>query len=172
MTRTWRIGWKILLPLALLLVLLALVFVLSLSRGESAFKLAVLVGIFLPLLLILIGSLRRRVVLDDRGVQVVRLFDVKSFTWNELTSLEAASVRGRAFITLCAGDEFAILSNSYGDFNGLVRALVERLPEAGVSEEAKRLLDRKDSVMAGAFPLWFGVVALVYILWHMLAGQG
>ncbi len=172
MTRTWRIGWKILLPLALLLVLLALVFVLSLSRGESAFKLAVLVGIFLPLLLILIGSLRRRVVLDDQGVQVVRLFDVKTFTWNELTSLEAASVRGRAFITLCAGDDFAILSNSYGDFNGLVRALAERMPKEGISEEAKRLLERKDSVMAGAFPLWFGVVAVAYILWHLLVGTG
>ncbi|TYO96658.1 PH (Pleckstrin Homology) domain-containing protein [Geothermobacter ehrlichii] len=170
MSACYRIGWKTLLPLGLLLVLLLGLLILSVIRGEAVLKILLVAGILLPVLLVLLASLRRRVVLDEEGVRVVRVFDEKYFRWDELTSLEAVAVRGRAFVTLCAGEDFAILSNSYGDFTGLVRALADRLPESVVSPEAKRLLERQDSVMAGVFPLWFGVVALLYILWHMLLG--
>ncbi len=172
MKTCYRIGWKTLLPLGLLLVLLLALLVLSLLHGEALLKVLLVAGIMLPVLLVLLLSLRRRVELDEDGVRVVRAFDEKSFRWDEITALEAVAVRGRAFVTLCAGEDFVILSNSYGDFTGLVRALADRLPEAVLSPEAKRLLDRQDSVMAGVFPLWFGVVALLYILWHMLIGGG
>jgi len=168
-TNSYRISKGLLVPLALVTVLLLILLGVSLVHGEVLLKLIVLVLVLIPVLLLLLTSLKRRVELDDEGVRVLRPLGEKYFRWDELTSLEAVAVRGRAFVTLCAGEEFAIISNSYADFTGLVEDLAARLPEKVVSPDARRLIEHPVSAVAGVLPIWLGVIALAYILWHQFA---
>lgn len=169
-SRCYRIGAKVLVPLVLLLVGLVALLVVSVNHGEARAKIIILIGIFLPVVILLVTNLRRRVELNETGVRVQRPFSEKSFRWDELTSLEAVAVRGRALVTICAGEEFAILSNNYGNFTGLVQDLIDHLPASAVTPEARQLVEQPVSAIAGVLPLWFGVLALGYILWHQLIG--
>jgi len=167
--RTYRISKGVLLPLMLVAILLLVLLGVSLVNKEVLLKIIILVAVLIPVVLLLLTSLRRRVDLGEDGVRVVRPFGEKFFNWEELTSLEAVAVRGRAFVTLCAGEEFAIISNSYEKFPALVEEMAKRLPETAVTAEARRLIERPVSAVAGVLPLWLGVAALVYILWHQFS---
>lgn len=166
--QTYHISKGLLLPLTLVAILLVVLLGVSLSNGEVLLKLIILVAVLIPVVLLLVTNLRRRVDLEDEGVRVTRPFGERYFRWDELTSLEAVSVRGRAFVTLCAGEEFVILSNSYEKFAALVAALADHLPEKVVSPEAQHLIKHPVSAIAGQLPIWLGVMALAYILWHQL----
>ncbi|PNU18935.1 hypothetical protein C2E25_15005 [Geothermobacter hydrogeniphilus] len=167
--QTYRISKGVLLPLVLVAILLLVLLGVSLVNGEVLLKLIILVAVLIPVVLLLLTNLKRRVDLSAEGVRVVRPVGEKYFRWDELTSFEAVSVRGRAFVTLCAGEDFVIISNSYEKFADLVEAIAGHLPEKAVSPEANRLIEHPTSALAGVLPLWFGVLALIYILWHQFA---
>lgn len=152
-------------PLALLVILTIALLVVCLIQGQPVAKAVILAGLVLPLVVLLVESAGRRVVVDEQGVTALRPFRKRQMAFDAVTSLETVRVRNRVFMTLVAGDDdFLILSNSYGDFPGLVKALVAAVPDEAITEETRQLALDPPTRQADVFTAWFAVVALGYVL--------
>ena len=164
-TSRYVIRRALVVPLGLLLLLMAALAVVSLMHGQPVAKVILLVVFALPVTVLLVESIFRRLDIDAAGVTAIRLFRTRRIDFAKVTALEAVRVRSRVFLTLAAGnDEFLIIANGYADFPALVRTLVARLPEAAVTEEARQLASSPPVRHADIVMVWFAVVALVYVL--------
>jgi len=160
-----------LLPLGLLLGLAGSLFVVCLLKGEPTAKVLILVFLMLPLAVLFVESAFRRAVLTGDGVVVFKLLRRKELKFAEMTAVETVRVRKRVFLTLCAGDDFLILSNAYADFPGLVHSLLARVPAATVSEETKQMAAAPPVKSTDIVSCWLAVLLLAFILYIQLGGR-
>jgi hypothetical protein len=166
--RSFVIRRSFLLPLGLLLVLLVALFGVCLAQGEPPFKVGLLGLIIVPLAILFAESASRRITIDAEGIAVRKLLRRASLRFAELTEVETIRVRRRVFLTLCAGDDFLILSNGYADFPALVRTLLERVPAAAVSAETRRMVEAPAVKNSDVVVCWLVVALLAFILYSQL----
>lgn len=167
---TFTIRKSFLVPLGLLLLQTLALLVVCLVQGQPVAKAIILGFITLPVLGIFVESAFRRTVIDDEGVTVFKFLRRKALRFAEITAVETVLVRKRAFLTLCAGDDFVILSNAYADFPALVEALMERVSPAAVSEETRAMAAAPPSKCTDIVSCWLGVALLAFILYIQLGG--
>jgi len=160
-----------LLPLGLLLLLTAALFVLCVIRGEPAAKIIILGFFLLPVAVLFVESAFRRILVTEDGVVVYKLLRKKELKYADLTAMETVKVRKRVFLTLCAGDDFVIISNAYGNFPALVRALLSRVPAAAISEETRQMAAAPPVKSTDVISCWLAVALLAFILYIQLGGD-
>jgi predicted nucleic acid-binding Zn ribbon protein len=163
-TRQFRIRRTFVLPLGLLILLTLALLLVCFIQQQPIAKTVILSVLLLPLAILFIESVFRRLEVDSEEVTAHRLFKTKKMRWADVTGLESVKVRSRVFLTLVAGEDFLIISNSYGDFPFLLKSLVESVPEGTVTEETKDLLAQPPKRQADVLTAWFAVIALVYVL--------
>lgn len=164
-TQTFVIRRTFIVPMALVIVLTALLLVVCIVQGQAIAKIVLLAGLIVPLVVLFIETAFRRVVIDQEGVTAYRPFRQRRLLFSEVTELESVRVRSRVFLTLMAGpDDFLIISNSYQDFPALLKELIAAVPEGTVTEETQQLAKQAPLRHADVFTAWFAVVALVYVL--------
>lgn len=164
-TRTFIIRRTFVFPMALVIILTAVLLIVCLVQGQATAKVIILVGLIMPLVVLFVETAFRRVVVDQDGVTAFRPFRQRRVLFSEVTALETVRVRNRVFLTLMAGpDEFLIISNSYRDFPALLEGLIAAVPEGCVTEETQQLAKQPPLRHADVFTVWFAVVALVYVL--------
>ncbi len=164
-TRTFIIRRTFVFPMALVIVLTAVLLVVCLVQGQAIAKVIILAGLIMPLVVLFVETAFRRLVVDQEGVTSFRPFRQRRVLFSDVTELETVRVRSRVFLTLVAGpDDFLIISNSYQDFPALVEGLIAAVPEGCVTEETQQLAKKPPLRHADVFTVWFAVVALVYVL--------
>lgn len=164
-TRTFIIRRTFVYPMALVIVLTAVLLVVCLVQGQAIAKVIILAGLIMPLVVIFVETAFRRVVVDQEGVTAFRPFRQRRVLFSDVTELDTVRVRSRVFMTLVAGpDVFLIISNSYQDFPALVEGLIAAVPEGCVTEATRKLAKQPPLRHADVFTVWFAVVALVYVL--------
>jgi len=169
--QTYFIRRTFLLPLGLLLALAVALGVVCLVQGEPLAKVLILAAIILPVAILFVESACRRTVLAADGVTVFKLLRNKTLKFGEVTAVETVMVRKRVFLTLCAGEDFVILSNAYADFPGMVRALLTRVPAETVSEETRAMAVSPPVKSTDIVSCWLAVALLAFIL-YMQLGRG
>lgn len=152
-------------PLGILLLLTIALGVVSLLQGQPKGKLIILFAIGTPVAVLLLESLFRRVEINTDQVRVVKLLRQRVLNFSELTALETVQVKKRAFLTLCADDDFVIISNAYGDFPKLLHELLERTPQEVVSDETKLMADAPPVKSSDVISCWLAVILVAVILW-------
>lgn len=163
--RSFVIRRSLVVPIGLLLVLTVTLLVICLLQGQAVAKIVILVVLILPLTALFVESSLRRLVIDQEGITAFRPLRQHRLRFADITSLETVRVRNRVFMTLMAGDDdFLIISNSYGNFPGLLRCLIDSVPGGAVTEETRQLVEKPPVRQADVFTVWFAVIALVYIL--------
>lgn len=160
-----------LLPLGLLLLLCVALVVACLLQGEPRGKVIILALIILPVGILFVESLFRRTEVGGEGVTVFKLLRRKVLRFADITALETVQVRKRAFLTLCAGDDFVILSNAYGDFPRLVDTLMARVPLGAVSEETRKMAAAPPRKSTDIVSCWLAVALVAFILFIQLGGR-
>lgn len=164
-SRSYVIRRAFVLPLGLAVVLILALLAVSILHGQPIAKIAFLVVFAVPVMVLFIASAFRRLTIDTGGVTVASPFRTKHIDFTRVTALETVQVRSRVFLTLSAGeDEFLIISNGYGDFAGIIRAVMESVPPAAITDEARQLAAAPPTRHADVVMAWFTVVALVYVL--------
>jgi hypothetical protein len=108
--------------------------------------------------------------LTTDGVVVFKLLRKKELKYSELTAVETVCVRKRVFLTLCAGDEFLIISNAYANFPALVQALLARVPAAAISEETRQMAAAPPVKSTDVISCWLAVALMAFILYIQLGG--
>lgn len=163
--QTFVIRRTLIIPMALVVVLTAVLLVVCVVQGQAIGKIIILAGLLLPLAALFVETAFRRVVIDQEGVTAYRPFRQRRLLFSDVTELESVRVRSRVFLTLAAGpDDFLIISNSYQAFPALLEGLIAAAPEGTVTEETQQLAKQTPLRHADAFTAWFAVVALVYVL--------
>lgn len=168
--RIFSIRRSFLFPLGLLLLLTGALFVVCLVRGEPTAKILILGFFMLPVTVLFVESTFRRTLLTGDGVVVYKLLRKKALKYAELTAVETVKVRKRVFLTLCAGDDFLIISNAYANFPGLVQSLLARVPAAAISEETRQMAAAPPVKSTDVISCWLAVALLAFILYIQLGG--
>lgn len=168
--QTYAIRVAFLVPLGILLGQILLLFGLSWSQGQPTAKLIILACMTLPLGILFAESVARRVVLTPEVLRLRKLLRTKTLPFAEVTSLDTMAIRKRVYLTLSAGDDFVILSNSYARFPELVRGLLQRVPERAVSEDLRKLSAAPPVKYSDIVSCWVAVGLLCYILLVQLRG--
>ncbi len=159
-----------LLPLGLV-VLLALALLIScLLLGLPTAKTVILGVLLLPAVVLFAESSKRRVSIDDKGVQVDKLFRSKRLNYVDLTSIDTVRVRKRAFVSLSSEADFVIISNSYAGFSTLLKLLLEKAPQPVISDETRQLANDPPEKNSDIFSAWLAVAVLALILYVQLRG--
>jgi len=162
--QTFVIRRAFLLPLGLLLLETLVLLVVCLVQQQPIAKALILLFLILPIAGLFVESLGRKLILDARGLTAKRLFRQQTIAFAEVTELETVMVRNRVYLTLCAGDDFLIFSNSYSDFPLLVSQLLESIPAGTVSAATAQMAAAPPTKKSDIISCWIGVALLVYIL--------
>lgn len=160
-----------LLPLGILFVLCVALLAACMIQGEPGGKIAILSVIILPVGILFAESFFRRAEVGAQELTVIKLLRRKTLRFPEVTALETIQVRKRAFVTVCAGDDFLILSNAYGDFPRLVETLMDRVPPQAVSEETQRMASAPPRKNTDIVSCWLAVALVGFILFLQLGGR-
>ena len=169
--RVFAIRRGFLLPLGLLLLQSLVLLVICLVKGEPLAKVIILGAIILPIAGLFVESACRRVVVAETGVTVFKVLRKKTLLFSDLTEVETVQVRKRAFLTLSTAEDFLILSNAYAGFPALVQELLERVPEATISAETRKMAQNPPVKSSDIVSCWVGVLLLTLILYSQLGGS-
>lgn len=167
----FRIRRAFLLPLGVLFLLCLALLAACVLQGEPGGKVAILSVIILPVGILFVECLFRRAEIGTEEMMVFKLLRRKSLRFAEITAVETVQVRKRAFLTVCAGDEFVILSNAYGDFSRLVETILARVPVSTISEETRSMAAAPPRKSTDIVSCWLAVALVGFILYIQLGGR-
>lgn len=158
-----------LVPLGLLLLLILTLMAVCLVQEQPIGKVVILACIAVPVAGLFIESLFRKAIFSESEVRVKKFLRQSTIPFAEVTSLDLVAVRKRAFLSLSTEESFLILSNAYQDFPALVSLVLERVPEAAVTEETRQQCGSVPVKSADIFSCWLAVGLLLFILYIQFA---
>jgi len=170
-TKSFVIRRTFLIPLGLLLGLTVALMGVCLVQGQPTAKVVILGFIAVPVLALFVESVCRRTVIGREAITVNKCLRRKTLVFADVTEVETVRVRKRVFLTLCAGDDFLILSNAYAGFPALVEALLGRVAPEAVSEETRKMAVAPPTKSTDVISCWLGVALLAFILYIQLGGS-
>lgn len=161
-TEIFQIRRSFLLPLGLLILAMVALFILCLVQGEDRSRIAILGLMILPAFFLFVESTRRRIEISDLELTTYRFMRRKTLRFADLTEVESIRVRGRAFVTLCAGDDFLIFTNAYERFPQLLTTLLNLSPPQTVSDETRTLAASPPVKISDIVSCWLGFVLMLF----------
>ncbi|MBN1956775.1 MAG: hypothetical protein JXQ81_04100 [Desulfuromonadales bacterium] len=167
---TYSIRKSFLLPLGLVVLLSFVLLASALLVHLPVAKIIILGAFLVPVCIIFVESLTRKVLVNDQSVQVNKLLRTKRMNFSDLTAVDTIQVRKRAFISLSSENDFLILSNSYESFGLMLKQLVQSAPETVVSDETRLLAENPPKKCSDVFSAWLAVAVLSLIIFVQLRG--
>ena len=153
-----------LVPFITIVVLLFLLFLLSLFRGQMWEKIVLALS-FAFTLFIAIEAIRRKIVVTDEGLKIEKFFRTKEFVWTEITHLEIVSLRNKIYFLLTTIKGFYFFSNLLENHALLIRSLVDKLDDERVETEVKNYLDHPMERRSLIVVCWFAVfISIAFII--------
>jgi uncharacterized membrane protein len=134
-------------------------------------KIVILIVILIPVLILFFESLVRRVTLTETTITINKLLRSKTLNFADLTAIDTVRVRKRVFVSLSSENDFAILSNSYAGFGGLINSLLSRCSETIYDDDTRSLAQNPPRKCGDVFSAWLAVAVLLLILYVQLKGM-
>jgi hypothetical protein len=159
----FKVRRAFLIPLTAVIVLLFLLLVVSLFRGQM-WERIVLTGFFISSLFIGIETARREIVVTEEGLQLKKFFRIKNFFWREITHLGVVELRHKAYFLLTTTKGFYFFSNILRNHSLLVRLLVDKLGEEKVEIEVKKYLDHPVERLSLIVMSWIAVLIIIAVI--------
>jgi lysylphosphatidylglycerol synthetase-like protein (DUF2156 family) len=164
----FKIRRAFLVPFITIVVLLLLLFLLSLFRGQMWEKIVLAVS-FASTLLVGIEATRRKIVLTDGGLEIKKFFRTKEFIWTEITHLAVVDLRNKVYFLLTTTKGFYFFSNLLENHALLIRSLVDKLDNERVETEVKNYLDHPVERRSLIVMCWFAVlISTAFIIIKLL----
>ena len=156
-------------PFITIVVLLFLLFLISLFRGELWEKIILAVS-FASTLLIAIEATRRKIVVTDEGLKIEKFFRTKEFVWTEITHLAIVNLSNKIYFLLTTTKGFYFFSNLLENHALLIRSLVDKLDDERVETEVKNYLDHPLERRSLLVMCWFAVlISTAFIILKLLS---
>ena len=159
----FKVRRAFLIPLTVVIVLLFLLLVVSLFRGQM-WERIVLAVFFISSLFIGIETARRKIVVNEEGLQLEKFFRIKIFFWREITHLGVVELRHKAYFLLTTTKGFYFFSNILENHSLLVRSLVDKLGAEKVEIEVKNYLDHPVERLSLIVMSWIAVLIIIAVI--------
>ena len=159
----FKVRRAFLIPLTAVIVLLFLLLVVSLFRGQM-WERIVLAGFFISSLLFGIETARRKIVVTEEDLQLEKFFRIKNFFWREITHLGVVELRNKAYFLLTTTKGFYFFSNILENHPLLVRSLVDKLGAEKVEIEVKNYLDHPVERLSLIIMSWITALILIAVI--------
>jgi len=160
----YRIRKSFLVPFSIDVVLLFILLLLSVFVKGSSFERIVLVIIFVPVFLVLLELLSRRVSTGDDGITIRKFLRKKELRWEDVTHVGTVVLRKKVYLLLTTVKGFYILSNAYEKFSTLVRDIVDRIDAQKVEAEAKKQIEHPVKNVSDIISSWIMALVLAGII--------
>jgi lysylphosphatidylglycerol synthetase-like protein (DUF2156 family) len=154
---TFKIKRVFLVPFNIIVVLLFLLFLFSLFRGQIWEKIVLAVS-FASTLLIAIEATRRKIVVTNEGLKIEKFFRTKEFVWTEITHLDVVNLHNKIYFLLTTTKGFYFFSNLLENHALLIRSLVDKLGNERVETEVNNYLDHPVERRSLIVMCWFAVL--------------
>ena len=160
----FKIRRAFLVPFITIVVLLFLLFLISLFRGELWEKIILAVS-FASSLLIAIEATRREIVVTDEGLKIEKFFRTKEFVWTDITHLGIVNLRNKIYFLLTTTKGFYFFSNLLENHALLIRSLVDKLDDERVETEVTSYLDHPVERRSLIVMCWLAVlISIAFII--------
>lgn len=156
----FQVRRDILIPFGIGAVLLLCLLVLSLLGKGSAPERIFLAAVTPMAAAFFLMARDRRITITDRGIAVRKFFRTKEVGREEINHVGAVILRKKVYLLLNTSRGFIILSNAYGNFSGLVRAVVGLAAPEKVEEEVRMQTEQPVQNRSDAVALWVAVVVI------------
>lgn len=164
--KTYKIRKSFLIPLSIDALLLFVLILTSLFTESKPIERIVLFVIFIPLCYFLLEVIFREVTISTEGLNIRKLLKKRYLKWNAITNVDTVILRKKVYLALTTTKGFQIISNSYGDFTGLVSDIIEHVDSEIVEGGVKDIVNnpiRKTSDIVGVWVAAFLLAAILYI---------
>ena len=136
----FKIRRAFLLPFSMIVVLLCLLLLLSLSKGQPLEKIILAVS-FAGTLLVEIEAAERKIIVTPDGLKIKKFFRVTDLVWPKVTHLGILNLNKKAYFLLTTTKGFYFFSNMYENHALLIRSIVDKLDVEKVEVEVKNYLE-------------------------------
>ena len=164
--KIYKIRKSFLIPLSIDTFFLFVLLVIAFFTGSQPAEKIILSIILIPVLYVLSEVIVRETTIGIEGITIKKLLRKKKINWENITTVDTVILRKKVFLTLTTTKGFYVVSNSYGNFAGLVRDVVEQLSDGIVEERVKDFIKNpihKISDIVGAWVAAFFLLAIIYM---------
>ena len=165
---SFRIRKAFLFPLGLLAVEIVALLVSCIVFKQPVAKTIILGVVILPVLVLFVECLFRRTTIDNETILTHKFLRSKRINLTDITSVDTIQVKKRAFVTLCAGDDFLIFSNAYSKFPLMVNTLLSHLPAEVISAETATMAEEPPRKSTDILSCWMAAMFMGFVLYAQL----
>jgi hypothetical protein len=167
-TSVYRIRKALRAPLVLDVILLLALILLSFFWRGTVPERVLLIVLFIPLLYLCLEANTRRVETQGENLRLTRLFRKRALTWPNITDVGVVMMRSKVYAVLTTTKGFHVLSNSYEDFYGLLRHIVDHVEKERVEKEVLNLLENPVENRMNILSAWAAAVFFCVIIFFKL----
>lgn len=164
----FRIRKAFLFPLGLLAIEIVALLASCIIFKQPIAKSIILGVMILPVIVLFIECLFRRTTIDSEAIITRKFLRRKTIKLTDISAVETIQVKKRAFVTLCAGDDFLIFSNAYSKFPTMVNTLLSYLPDEVITEETAEMANQPPRKSTDIISCWLAAALMGFILYAQL----
>jgi hypothetical protein len=163
MQNIYKVKRAFVIPFSVLILLLFVLFVLSLSSGQTWEK-VILAVLCLCSVAIGVEAAKREILVNEEGLTLKKFFRVKNFTWTEITHLAVVVMKNKAYFLLTTTKGFYFFSNLIENHVALIQFLRDKLGPEKVEVEVANYLEHPTSRLSLIVMSWIAVIAISTII--------
>jgi hypothetical protein len=167
-TSVYRIRQVLRVPFVLDSILLLILILLSFFVRGSTPERILLTVVFIPLLYLCLEANTRRVETQGETLRLKRLFRTKELNWSDITDVGVVMMRTKVYAVLTTTKGFHVLSNSYENFYGLLKSIVDHVEKERIEKEVLNLLESPVENRTNIFSAWAAAALFCVIIFFKL----
>ncbi len=166
---TFKIKKAFLAPFVIIVILLFILFLISLCKGQMMERIILAVS-FVITLFIAVEAKRRKVIVSNEGLKIEKFFRIKEFIWEEITQLGVVILRNKIYFILTTTKGFYFFSNLLENHALLIHFIVDKLNNEKIEIEVKNYLENPVEQRSLIVMCWFGVLIIAaFIILKLLS---
>jgi len=167
-TSVYRIRKALRVPLVLDSILLFTLILLSFFVKGTMPEKVLLIVLFIPLSYLCLEANTRRAETQGGNLRLTRLFRKRELAWPNITDVGIVIMRTKVYAVLTTTKGFHVLSNSYEDFYGLLKHIVDHVEKERVEKEVLNLLENPVENRTNILSAWAAAAFFCVIIFFKL----
>jgi len=158
--RNFKIIKAFLIPFFGIILLLFILLIISMLKGQFLEK-AILLFSFIATLLIGIEAGKREITLTKDGLKLKKFFRVKTIAWSDITHLAIVELRKKVYFLVTTTKGFYFFSNMFENHALLIRSVADQLETEKVETEIRSYLDHPVERHSLVIICWLAVAIMI-----------
>jgi hypothetical protein len=165
----FKIKKTFLAPFIVMVLLIFLLLMLSLFKGQPWEKI-ILAVFFFATVIVGIEAVKREIIVTNDGLKIKKFFRVRDLAWSEVTHLGVVDLNKKAYFLLTTTKGFYFFSNMFENHALLIRYIVDKLETEKVEIEIKNYLEHPKEQHSLIVICWLMVlIIIVFIILKILS---